>query len=133
MRLVILESPYAGDVERNTEYARACLADSLRRGEAPIASHLLYTQPGVLDDDDPGERELGINAGHAWMRVADAVVVYADYGTSQGMAEGIARAQRYLLPVNVRYLGDEVETWMRTQPGQPTYHAYAHHSGDADE
>ena len=36
------------------EYARACLRDSLLRGEAPIASHLLYTQPvASLDDSDP--------------------------------------------------------------------------------
>ena len=41
-------------------YARACVADCLRRGEAPIASHLLYTQPGVLDDDVPEERAQGI-------------------------------------------------------------------------
>ena len=40
MKLVILESPYAGDVEANVEYARACVRDSLSRGEAPIASHL---------------------------------------------------------------------------------------------
>ena len=50
MKLVILESPFAGDVKRNTAYARAALRDSLLRGEAPIASHLLYTQDGVLDD-----------------------------------------------------------------------------------
>ena len=47
MRLVILESPYAGDVAANVKYARRCVRDSLSRGEAPIASHLLYTQPGM--------------------------------------------------------------------------------------
>ena len=66
MKRVILESPYAGDVERNVAYARACLRDSLLRGEAPIASHLLYTQPGVLDDQIPEERQMGIDAGLAW-------------------------------------------------------------------
>ena len=80
MRLVVLESPYAGNVERNVAYARACLADCLARGEAPIASHLLYTQPGVLDDTNPEQRKLGINAGFAWNRFADAVVVYEDLG-----------------------------------------------------
>jgi len=30
---------YSGDVETNTAYARACLLDSPRRGEAPIALH----------------------------------------------------------------------------------------------
>lgn len=49
MRRVILESPFAGHVESNIEYARACIRDSLLRGEAPLASHLLYTQPGILD------------------------------------------------------------------------------------
>lgn len=63
MRLVVLESPYAGDVERNVRYARAAVRDCLDRGEAPIASHLLYTQPGVLDDLVPAERAMGIEAG----------------------------------------------------------------------
>ena len=57
MRLVIIESPYAGDIEKNVEYARACVRDSLSRGEAPIASHLLYTQPGILKDEIPSERQ----------------------------------------------------------------------------
>ena len=53
MRLVIVESPYAGDIETNVKYARRCVKDSLMRGEAPIASHLLYTQEGILDDTTP--------------------------------------------------------------------------------
>ena len=76
----------------NVEYARACVRDSLLRGEAPIASHLLYTQPGILDDDKPGERQMGIDAGHAWLVAADAVVVYCDRGISKGMSTGIAGA-----------------------------------------
>lgn len=92
MKLVILESPYAGDVETNVRYARACLRDSLMRGEAPIASHLLYTQPGVLDDDIPAERQHGIDAGLAWRTVADATVVYEDLGISRGMQYGIKAA-----------------------------------------
>lgn len=44
MRRVILESPYAGDVEANIAYARRCIADCLRRGEAPI---VVYTDCGV--------------------------------------------------------------------------------------
>lgn len=85
MKLVIVESPYAGDVERNVEYARAALRDSLMRGEAPIASHLLYTQPGVLDDAVPAERAQGIEAGLAWRRVADLAAFYIDLGWSRGM------------------------------------------------
>lgn len=103
--LVIIESPYSGDVTRNTEYARACLLDSLRRGEAPIASHLLHTQ--VLDDVRPAERELGIDAGLAWYRVAEKCVVYEDRGTSGGMITGIRRAKQFGVPVEHRRL----EAW----------------------
>jgi hypothetical protein len=93
MRLVILESPYAGEVEKNVAYARACLRDSLLRGEAPYASHLLYTQPGVLRDEDYAERERGIAAGFAWHETAHATVVYTDLGISEGMKRGIAAAE----------------------------------------
>jgi hypothetical protein len=82
---VILESPYAGNIGLNIRYARMCVRDSLLRGESPIASHLLYTQEGILDDDIKEERELGINAGLAWKEVADKHVFYVDYGYSNGM------------------------------------------------
>lgn len=106
MKLVILESPFAGDAEANIEYARACVRDSLLRGEAPIASHLLYTQPGVLNDDVPEERALGIDAGLAWRAVAHASVVYTDRGISKGMEYGIAAAQAAGVPIEYRTLND---------------------------
>lgn len=104
MRVVIIESPFAGDVERNTAYARACLRDCLRRGEAPFASHLLYTQPGVLDDGLPHERAQGIAAGLAIGERADATVVYTDLGISGGMQQGIAAAGDVRRPVEFRRL-----------------------------
>lgn len=111
MRLVILESPYAGNVEENVRYARACMRDCLLRGEAPFASHLLYTQPGVLDDGIPEERALGMEAGLVWGPPAQATVVYTDRGISRGMREGIARAERENRVVEMRTLpGWEPET-----------------------
>lgn len=105
MRRVVLESPFAGDVEANVAYARACIRDCLLRGEAPIASHLLYTQPGILNDGERNERAHGINAGHAWMYGgAQAVVVYTDRGISSGMAAGICVAELLGLPIERRSL-----------------------------
>jgi len=98
--LVIIETPYNGDVEANTAYARACLLDSLRLGEAPIASHLLHTR--VLDDMQPDERSLGIEAGLAWYRVATKCVVYIDRGISGGMKMGISRAEQHGVAVEYR-------------------------------
>ena len=106
MRLVVIESPYAGNVEDNERYARACMADSLARGEAPFASHLLYTQQGVLDDTSPAERDLGMRAGFAWGVGADAVAVYTDRGISAGMRAGIERAEAIGLPIEYRRLDE---------------------------
>ena len=102
---VIIESPYAGDIIRNIKYARLAVLDSLSRGEAPIASHLLYTQ--VLNDSIAEERTLGIDAGLAWKCVAEKHVFYIDYGYSQGMtyaknyatSNGVAVEERRLFNV----------------------------------
>jgi len=92
MKKIVLESPYAGDVELNTLYARHALKDALNRGESPIASHLLLTQPYVLDDTIPHERAIGIDAGLVWLEVADAHVFYIDLGISQGMQYALDRS-----------------------------------------
>ena len=104
MKLVILETPFAGDIDANIKYARQCIADCLKRDEAPIASHLLYTQPGVLDDTKPDERALGIAAGHAWCHVAEACVVYTDRGMSKGMEQGIDVAITHGVEIEYRVL-----------------------------
>lgn len=108
MRLVILESPYAAPtpegVAENVRYARACVRDCLQRGESPVVSHLLFTQPGILDDAVPEERALGIEAGLAWGRHAELTVVYTDRGISRGMQQGIERAYAEVRPVEMRTL-----------------------------
>lgn len=104
MQLVIIESPYAGDIDKNTEYARLCVLDSLHRGESPYASHLFFTQPGILDDAVPAERTLGIEAGLRWGEKADKTVVYLDMGISPGMLVGIDRAKKAGRPVEYRRL-----------------------------
>jgi len=114
MRRVILESPYAGTSRfalvrafqrlQNVFYARRAVRDSLQRGEAPIASHLLYTQPGVLRDSVPEERDWGINAGLAWRGVAETTVVYTDRGISRGMKYGTAAAVAAGIPIEHRRL-----------------------------
>jgi hypothetical protein len=100
---VILESPYAGDLEGNRAYLHACIRDSLKRGEAPFASHGLYTQ--VLDDTVPAEREMGIKAGFAWRMRAVKTVVYTDRGLSSGMQYGIEHARSCGHVIEYRELG----------------------------
>lgn len=107
MRIVVLESPFAGkgptaihrwfDARRKRRYARDALWDCLNRGEAVVASHLLYTQ--VLDDRDSVDRHMGVTAGHEFFRVCDLVVVYTDLGISQGMKQGMAAAHAEGIPI----------------------------------
>ena len=107
MDFVVIESPFATNTVTlangleyevlqvdNVAYARACLHDCLvNHGEAPYASHLLYTQEGVLDDDIPDERKLGIEAGLEIGRAAKRRVFYVDRGFSSGMRWGLHFAQ----------------------------------------
>jgi len=101
--LVIIESPYAGDVVRNERYAKLCMKDSLDRGEVPFVSHLLYTM--VLDDTNPADRKLGMDAGFEVTRRSDYTVVYEDYGLSGGMKEGIKVAEDLGHRIEYRKLG----------------------------
>jgi hypothetical protein len=107
MRRVIVESPFAakrGSRQRNVDYARRAVRDCLQRGEAPLASHLLYTQPGILKDSKPDERTLGITAGLTWGKLADAIVVYEDLGISAGMQIAINYYTGEGIPIERRSL-----------------------------
>jgi hypothetical protein len=103
-RLVIIESPYAGAIEENVAYARCAMRDSLTRGEYPIASHLLYTQPGILRDEVADERKLGIDAGLAWRKVAQKAVFYVDRGWSGGMLAAREIYEREGFPFEIRMI-----------------------------
>jgi hypothetical protein len=114
MTRVIIESPYAAGnnrtVKQNIAYARRCVKDSLDRGEAPIASHLLYTQPGILDDSKPEERKKGIMAGYKWYGIHTTVAFYVDYGISNGMIEALEMIEKlnrdndgYRTRINIEY------------------------------
>lgn len=92
---VVLESPYAArqdgpdtplySIEANIAYARHCVRDSVLLGEAPIASHLLFTQDGILRDEVPAERNMGIACGLAWLAHCTQHAFYTDNGWSYGM------------------------------------------------
>ena len=117
MKRVIIESPFAGkgdtpeakaaDRERNVRYAIAAMRDCLSRMEAPMVSHLLYTQ--ALNDDVPFERDLGIKAGLVWGEVAEKTVVYQDLDISTGMRLGITNAEDKGRQIEYRNLGPNWE------------------------
>ena len=86
MRRVQILSPFRGKTpaerDRNEAYARA----------------------DVFDENDPEQRAQGISAGLEWLAVAEAVVVYEDYGVSEGMAAELRAAEIAGVPVEFRNL-----------------------------
>jgi len=108
MKLVVIESPYAGNPKRNLLYLDYCIRDCLAMDESPYASHLMLTT--ALDDNDPNHRALGIAAGLEWRMRADDRIFYTDLGWSRGMVaarnlydkEGLLYTRRYLPPADLR-------------------------------
>lgn len=103
---VIIESPFAGGW-KNVLYARECVLDSLSRGESAYASHLLYTQKGLLNDAIPEQRKRGIAAADDWLEVTDYIAVYCDNGITRGMVIGIVKAAKLGKPIHLRWLREK--------------------------
>lgn len=114
MKLVIIESPFANpsltEHVENIRYARSSLRDSILRGEAPIAFHLLYTQEGVLNDQLSADRELGIATGMYWWEIADLHTFYTDRGWSRGMLYAWDWVRQHKRKYEFRSLGGEAKS-----------------------
>ena len=70
-QLVYIASPYAGDIQSNTQFAIQCCRYAIQQGCTPIAPHLLY--PQMLDDSDPEQRAIGLKLGHRLLSVCQEV------------------------------------------------------------
>ena len=102
------------DFARNLVYLQAAIRDCIDRGESPYASHRMLTE--ALDDGDPVQRKLGIEAGFVWAEVADYVVVYDDLGLSPGMMLGIKAHADAGRTVVYRKLPGFCANWRRGVP-----------------
>uniref|UniRef100_A0AAU8HZ04 DUF7768 domain-containing protein n=1 Tax=Rhizobium phage IG49 TaxID=3129228 RepID=A0AAU8HZ04_9CAUD len=119
MKIVQIESPFSPSngktVEENIEYARKAVKAVLLSGFTPFASHLLYTQDGVLDDNIPSERKLGIDAGFEFYRQrrVDECWIYTENGISSGMIAGIECALESGIPLvfaSIEFHGSDYHT-----------------------
>lgn len=112
---VVVESPFKAN-EKHTEeehrsYLEKCLLDSVLRGESPYASHKMLTN--CLDDSDPGQRKIGIQAGLSMARLivrgGGKPIFYVDMGWSEGMLLAKETYDRSLVNYEVRTLPTEEE------------------------
>lgn len=56
--MVYICSPYSGDIEANTNKAKAFCRFALDNGQIPLAPHLFF--PQFMNDSDPKERDLAL-------------------------------------------------------------------------
>ena len=113
---VVIESPFGRNVDgskcspeqyaRNIRYLNRALLDSIRRGdEAPYASHRFY--PGLLDDTNQADREIGMACGLVWSEAAELVAVYQDHGVTEGMSRALVQHRERGIEVVFRTIGEE--------------------------
>ena len=107
MKLIFIASPYAGDIERNIEYAKQACRHVLDKGNAFFCPHLLY--PQILDDNNPEERKLGIRLGKEVLTKCDELWAFGNH-ISSGMFEEIEYAkERGILVKRVMQLDMETK------------------------
>lgn len=86
-KLVMIECPYGTEDPAKRElyerYAKMCLKDSLRRGEAPFAGQMFYAK--LLNTHVAPEKDVGLVSHMSWIAVADIVAIYTDLGISPSM------------------------------------------------
>lgn len=110
-KLVYIASPYAGDVERNIDFAKEACQYAMEQGAAPIAVHLLY--PQMLDDTIPAERDAGLRMGLRVLEACDELWLCGDR-MSVGMQAELAAAERLGIPV--RYIPKQEISMERACP-----------------
>lgn len=114
MRLIVIESPFAGEVEANKAYLQSCIRHAtLQMNESPYASHQMLTE--ALDDLDPRERQIGIDAGlalgDAIIDAGGAHVFYVNRGISNGMVYALEHAAKKGRQITCREY-DPVMDWI---------------------
>jgi len=103
-KIVFICSPFAGDIEVNTRKARRYGRFATTQNAVPIIPHLMY--PQFLEEEDPKERQLGIDMGLVLLGKCHELWVFGNR-ISPGMAVEIKKARRWNIPV--RYFTTQCE------------------------
>ena len=97
MKLVYIASPYAGDVQANTEAAKSYCRAALEEGVVPIAPHLLFPQ-FMGTKETPQTRELALHMALILLTRCNELWYFGDT-VSEGMKKEISRARWRNIPV----------------------------------
>lgn len=98
MKCVYIASRVSGEIERNMALAKVYCLYAMSKNVVPVVPHLMLE--GVLDDNDPEERTLGITVGLELLRKCDEIWAFTDErGISEGMANEISLADQLKIPI----------------------------------
>lgn len=107
--IICIESPCKPigefSFDNNRQYLRNAMQVVFREGHIPIASHALYAFSGMLDDNNPTERALGIKAGFELAKRADEAWFFMDHGMSSGMKAAQKHWLKMQMPIRMLYIG----------------------------
>lgn len=105
--VVMIESPYSGDIDRNVRYLSLATLHSGTLGELPYSSHSYMTHPRAknffVSDYDPKwdvwTRDQAIERSHVMRHRCDRTVFYTDLGWSSHMKA----AKKYCVDNNLPF------------------------------
>lgn len=95
----------------------AICQDLTRAGFAAFAPHVFY--PRFLDDTIETDRDAGMAAGKAWLRVAEVAVVDVRLGYSEGMRDEIAFCETLGIPTVIWQEDGATISWLKKVFGVP--------------
>ena len=96
MKLIYVCSPLRGDYEANRERAIGYCRYVASLGHVPIAPHVYFTT--FLDDNDPDQREHGMEMGLDMVPMCDELWVFPD-DVSEGMLNEMELAKSECVPI----------------------------------
>lgn len=127
LKPVVYESPFASTdfdtFARNIAYARLLIREGATGyNEAGIASHVIWTQPGILRDTVESERNLGIACGIVFANMAKQGIIGHIYGIDLGWSKGMLRSKEYVLAnggeIVERRLAGHATAFGESNPGE---------------
>lgn len=107
--MVFISSPYTGNTEMNEGFARQACYYAICLGHTPIAPHLIF--PGIIPDDDPDWRGVGIDMGCDFLALCDELWLCGPC-VSKGMQTELDLANDLGLPVR-HVSSEEIERSIR--------------------
>ena len=98
--LIYVCSPFSAPtpegILENIENAKTYCRRVVEQGRQPMAPHLLY--PRFMNDNDPAQRELGLDFAKTLLRFCDEIWVFGDM-ISRGMCAELELADYLGIPI----------------------------------